>query len=511
MPSFSSDDIKNITRRQINIVTENQGFDLTIAGMNANAAKLLGVDNANKAFWDDYHSKCTSYEVEYRQINGLYAPTYTETDIQESAKRNSLTPPNIFFPFTPSIAYKQFAPLVDYDGWAVNQTRGIFFSTGPDARYELNILTNPVETLSLFKMIERLQNGIGGSGTTATTGTITAGSMAEQTLVSAVLPAISAGMPAYLYDGTASGLYNVNSITLVTGTFPAPDTYYVKVQALVPVSTSASDPTLAQGVSAFTTKELEELNSANYDEYLENLAGHIDALVAEWQAKLSDQQTQSGGNTDSRSPFNAQNSTAAANTGSALSTIAAFQALPRTGSGNRFTSLGPISSLISTRLSQAPAREGQILAALGGSAATALTQPTGETFAATDVTNPYYKRHMWLDKRINVMYGSYSRYLSSNSGAGHVQSLKDANVAIKAEYDSYFNTKKVIANDGTNIIQVANLTGLNIGDTINILSDSQPIISRTILALLGTTSIKLSSAVPADYKTDDLARIYKVL
>ncbi len=203
MPSFSSDDIKNITRRQINIVTENQGFDLTIAGMNANAAKLLGVDNANKAFWDDYHSKCTSYEVEYRQINGLYAPTYTETDIQESAKRNSLTPPNIFFPFTPSIAYKQFAPLVDYDGWAVNQTRGIFFSTGPDARYELNILTNPVETLSLFKMIERLQNGIGGSGTTATTGTITAGSMAEQTLVSAVLPAISAGMPAYLYDGTA--------------------------------------------------------------------------------------------------------------------------------------------------------------------------------------------------------------------------------------------------------------------------------------------------------------------
>jgi hypothetical protein len=120
-------------------------------------------------------------------------------------------------------------------------------------------------------------------------------------------------------------------------------------------------------------------------------------------------------------------------------------------------------------------------------------------------------RYKWLNFRINRATGSLRRFYAADQSQGALASLQADNTALGSEYDQYFFTKQISAIDETPIIQIKTNTGFAAGDQVYIVSDTQPIIKRVVIEVMGTNQLKLDSPVPNTYLTGELARIYKEL
>jgi len=500
--SFTAAERKAITRRQIRIALENSGFALSIAAFAGQSIALLQVDVANTVFYDFYNGIVEAYEGEGRKMNGLIPSLYTGADIISNAQTPNLDP---FFPMTPAPSYIRNLPLIQDGTHTNNKVKGFFHPTGTDARYEQNILSNGTVYDGLTEMIFRLNNGISGGGATTTTTTaISAGVQTGVVLTVAVTTGFSNGELVYINNGAASGIY------LITGIVPATS---ITVSSVVHTQTGiASGATIKNTVAAFTNTERENLTSSLYQEILTNITNRILSLISEWETNLNFQVTFITGNDDDRATQVTQNTAALADVNNAKSIIDIWQALASTGVGAKYTSVGiaPISAEITARATFISARLAEIATALGGTSGDTLFQ-SGDTFGTNSAGNPYFNRYKWLNFRINRASGSLRRYYAATQSQGAVQELYATNVSLQSEYDSYFLTKSVVFNDGSAILHIKDLAGLAPSDSLTVVSETQPEISRTIVSLMGTTQIQLNAPVPKTYKTDDIARIFKTL
>lgn len=494
--SFTPQQRLDITRRQLNIVQENTAFASTTTNLTAEKTKLLNVDSANAVFYNAQTLRVGAYEGEVRAMNGTIPATYTDGTISPYAagdmSTSAKTPGSagaIFFPTSP--IYEFFPPKV------IDAVNGYFHPVGTDPRYELNILTNADPTKGLVDIIFRLDNGVSGSGSTTTTDSIPAGPVSNLSLLVLSSTGFSPGQLIYI-SGGGSGIYKVNTVA---------DGTHVSIDSVVPTLTGISSGNLTGTAAAFTNSERETLTSGTYQEILTNITNLIFSLIGEWEGKIDTQITKLGLNNETRATQVGQNSAALADVNNTKSIISAWHALPNTGVGAKYTSTGlaPISAEIAARQSFIPTRVTQIATALGNVA------QTGNTFSGV-VGSPYYERYKWLNIRINKATGSARRYFAADDGIGFLAILSDNNTAVKNEYDAYFLTKAITANDGSTILQIKDVIGLSVGDTVTAVSETQPEANRAIIEIMGTTQLRLDKPLSNSYVVGtDLPRIFKTL
>lgn len=500
--SFTPAERLAITRRQIRIDLENAGFTTSINSFNSQQVQLLAVDGSNTKFYGYYNDIAQAYEAEARLWNGLIPDTYLNGDIDAAAQNPTIDP---FFPSSPLPAYVRNIPLILDGTHTNNKVKGYFHTTGTDARYEQNILTNTSVYDGLTEMIFRLSNGITGgtNSTTTTTTSIPSGVIVSLTLSVVSSTGFAATELLYINNGAASGIYKIISTT--GGITPT-----ITVSSVVHSLTGISTGTIKNTVVAFTGTERQNLTSATYQEILTNITNRINALITEWEGKIDSQIALVNG--DDRSPQNTQITAALADVANTKVIIDAWQALSNTGVSGKYVaaSIAPISAEITARQTFMGTRITQITTALGGTSLDALFQ-TGATYGTNSPNNPYFNRYKWLNFRINRASGSLRRYYSANQAKDAVTQLLADNTTIKGEYDSYFLTKAVVFNDGSDILHLKDLTGLSNGNLLTVVSETQPEISRTIVQTMGTTQVKLDAPVPTTYKTEDIARVFKTL
>lgn len=494
--SFTPQQRLDITRRQLNIVNENAAFDSTTSKLTDEKIKLFNVDDANKVFYDAQTLRVGAYEGEARAMSGVIPATYTDGginpyvpgDMSTSAKTPGATAA-VFFPNSPIYAF--LAPKI------IDAVNGYNHPVGTDARYEQNILTNATVTSGLTELIFRLSNGIsGGGGTTAST-SIPAGPVTNFSVTVLDSSGFSPGQLVYIAGG-GSGIYSINSIS---------GPLALTIDSVIPTLTGIGGGTINGTVAAFTPTERQTLVSGSYQEILTNITNDIFSVIAEWEGKIDTQITQISVNNESRPTQIGQNAAALFDINNTKVIIDSWQALPNTGGSGKYTSGGiaPISAEITARQAFIPARLTQIVTALGS------VSQTGETFSGV-VGSPYYERYKWLNIRINKATGSARRYFAADDGINFLTVLSTNNTAVKNEYDLYFLTKRITAIDGTTIVQITDVVGINNGDTVTIVSETQAEIQRAVIDVMGTTQLKLDKLIPNSYVVgDDLPRLFKTL
>ncbi len=505
--TFTAAERKSITRRQLRIDMENESFQKSSDAFNTQQANLLEVDGANTKFYDYYNSICQGYENEARQMNGGIPDIYSPSDLT-AAGQTPAQPP--FFPITPAPAYIRNIPLIQDAAFTNNKVKGYFHTTGTDARYEQNILTNVASPVQgLVQTIDWLINGITGAASGNTNTALPAPNIAGGTVSNVTVDVtnttnFTARELVFISQGANSGIYIINSI----------GTLQLTVSSILPSvgGFTGAGANIDNTVVGFTNGERNTLTSGSYQELLTNLTNAIIALILEWEGKIDSQISIIPTNNEDRATQVAQLATTLADVNNTKSIIDTWQALSNTGASGKFvdTGINPISAEITARQSFIPTRLTQITTALGGTSADALSQ-SGNTYSTNSANNPYFNRYKWLNIRINRATGSLRRYYAANDAKGAVDQMKNDNLAIKAEYAAYFITKPVIFNDGSDIVHVKDTTGYSNGNTLTVVSETQPEITRTIVQLMGTTQIKLNAPVPETYILADIARVFKTL
>lgn len=466
--SFTPAERLAITRRQIRIDLENASFTASITAFNGQQTQLLQVDVSNSKFYGFFNGVVGAYEAEVRELNGAVADVYAPGDIDAAAQTPTIPP---FFPTSPLPAYPRNIPLILDGAHTNNKVKGYFHPTSTDFLYEQNLLPGLQSTITYLL-------GGAGSATTTKSTTIPAGTVSGLSLSVLSSTGFSIGNLIYAVNGGNYGVYSV------TGTTTLPDT--VTVNSVIVAQAPITGGTISNSTASIQTAILN--------------------FVTFWQTKLNNQLTALNTQEDDRSPQSTQTTAAIASINAALAVINPWVSSPvYTAPG-----LAPIQAQITARIAYVATRITEITTALGGTSADALFQ-SGDTYGTNSPNNPYYNRYKWLNIRINRSSGSLRRYYSANQAKNAVQSLLDDNNSIKAEYAAYFLTKAVVFNDGSDILHLKDLTGLSIGNTLTVVSETQPEISRTIVATMGTTQVKLSAPVPTTYKTEDIARVFKAL
>lgn len=505
--TFTPQQRLDITRRQIKIAQENAAFAKTTAQLTDQQIALLNVDSANAAFYDFYKAQVSAYENEVRAINGLVAAEYSDGSISPYVAGDMATSAKFpagagatFFPPSPS-TYEFLIPQI------IAAINGYANPTSTDARYEQNILTNTDITNGFNQVVNFLLNGITG-GTTGNTTILTPGFTPTNVTVTSIT-GFSVNDIIYISDNTNSGIYkitNINPEDLLHLPLPTPASFDI-----TPLFPSAGTPAIGGSIKntvpGFTNTERTNGTSTVYQEIYNSLTAKIIALVAEWLTKVNAQITQLGLQNDTRATQFGQNAAAQSTNLTAQVTITTWQGLSNTGANGKFTDLklNPLQSFVTARLAALPTRITQVVTALGN------VVDNGDGTYTGVITSSYLNRYKWLDFRINRGSGSARRYFNAGSGVPFLNSLSASNTAIAGEYDAYFLTKQITQNDGEIILFVADITGLSVSDTITVVSETQPEISRTIIQLFGNNQVQLSATIPITYITDDVVRLFKTL
>jgi hypothetical protein len=128
--TFSPQNILDITRRELNILTENVNFNSAITQLTGLQSQLLNVDAANTQYYNSFTQLVYDYEAEITAINGTQPATYTDGTISPYTPGDLSTSAN-----TPAQAGATFFP----------QTYTYFI---PELIPALNGINNPVGTTS---------------------------------------------------------------------------------------------------------------------------------------------------------------------------------------------------------------------------------------------------------------------------------------------------------------------------------------------------------------------------
>jgi hypothetical protein len=123
----------------------------------------------------------------------------------------------------------------------------------------------------------------------------------------------------------------------------------------------------------------------------------------------------------------------------------------------------------------------------------------------------YFNRFNFMNLRLNLLTGSLT-ILTSDQQVLSTQTTMIANLNQQiAVYQSVCLTTTLSASgSGTPVVSLVNPAGFNVGDTVYVMSNSQPELQFAIKAINGS-SIQLSSSLSSKYTTLDQARFYKDL
>ena len=220
-----------------------------------------------------------------------------------------------------------------------------------------------------------------------------------------------------------------------------------------------------------------------------------------------------------------QNNAAIADINNAISIIDIWLALPSfdTGHGQttcagfnsynvnllgptkfRAAELLPLKNELTARTAFIVTRISELSTNLGG-----VTQSA--TGQITSATGFYGQRFNILNLRLNLMNGSLRKVEGIKLG----QKAQDEAVASNASATSVYTSVMTVSPFrapalGKEIIHVKDGAGFSVSDTVYVISDTQQEIASTIVAKDGDR-ITLADSIPAKYRQNENARLYKVL
>lgn len=448
-------------------------------------ADLLAKDGSVKIFFDKFNGQVDAYQNERRWVDGTTYSTVVESDVVNAAQR---APGNKFLPGDGS--WVNFQPKL--------HPSALGNPTSVSTNHELEIFTKTLQNNGLTALLDFLLNG-------QTSG------VADDTLAVAYVPGSGTmevttggqtiGKLIMVEGGGFSGLFLVTAVTTVTTLtvveIVAPD-------GTLPMTTS----NVLENIPAFTNTERNTLTSTLFQNVLTGFVAKIPPAVSLWETAIDNQLTQLNANTDSRSPQATEITNAKNDITNAKSIIDTWQALPDTGTlGNDSkyvtVNITPLQSEVTARTSYATTRNTEITTALGS-----VSQAGNGTYSGSGV---FHERFKQIDLRINAAGGPLTEYYEKNMADSALTQIVNTANNTKTTYESELRTEKLTANgNGTNTVTVGSVTGFSIGNTVYVVSDTQPELTGTISGIAGL-NIQLSFTVASTYLTGERARIYKQL
>lgn len=477
--TFTQAERKSISLRVVELPDEAASALETQDSMEDVKAELLEQDNNIKKFYDFYNASVNAYQDESQYIDGVIRSEVTESQIQDSAKREN---GNLYFPSTETFTWTQFTPYVD----AASNLKGLPTSNASD--WELKVISN---TLDADLGIQALFNLMvtGQAGAIADTGSL------------------SAGVLTVTVGGQAIGsLCFVGGTTLVRidSAGMAPLTFNVTV-ILGPASASGA---VINSLPSHSNAQRNTLTSPQ-PAYLALLVDAIKTRVQDWEDFLDSQEAALNTNEDDRSPQSSQNATAKLDIDNAQSVINAWQALPDSGSSgddSKFTDLrfGFITSEITARQSFTTTRLSQISTALGS-----ITQAGDGSVSGSGM---YKLRYDQLNNRINLVGGPLTGYWQKDMASNALEEISETK---NSQLDTFTSKMKaaLLANTakGTQKIQVTSTADFLAGQTVYVVSETQAELTGTIASVDSAQQLTLSFIVPATYTIGDKARILRIV
>jgi hypothetical protein len=483
--SFTNEDLKTISKIILFTPIEIASLEDQKSKVLVGQADMQKKDEANKVFYDNYKGILKAYYDERKALDGLTYTEYQDSQLDNSAK---LREGNVHYPVDP--VWFNFSPKV------VGTNTGLPISN--QSVYEINKLPN------LTVAISQLKTGFTDGSTTTTLRSAYSGG----TTVSVNGGTFAVGQRVVVHGGGFSALLKVVLITNVPaspGPPPVPSSVNLTVQVL-----AATDGTIPTGSTVrnffegFPNTEREG-SPTLYDEILFYYRSILDSEVGIWKTYVNSQKNALDNN-DAVGAEASEVSTAKTNVQNTLDVIQTWESNPVVGVGvSRFgnTKLSPLESKITERTSQAPARVSQIVTALGS-----LTQSGDGAF---DGSGNWFKFFQWIDFRISKSSGTLFSYYNFDLIVKFVEDKTQKAIDKKAEYDQYMIVKKITkAPDGTNVIELENVSGLSNGNSVQIMDDTELAITNATISGISGQLVTLSVPI-SGYALDKFARLVKIL
>ncbi len=472
--NFTDQQIKDISKESLTIPISIAALQQTLIDLQILIDGLAAQDDANKVFSDNFINIITQYHIELENLDGTTKTNYSEAILDAGAR---LADGNEHFPVTPN-TWVNFPPKVadsnNGDPTAVNTDNGT------------------TKVAAVEALIDLLKNGFNDGALTDDLATAYVAGVFEVTIggfsVGNRVLIIASGVVVFGTVGSvAVGGVGAQEITLAT-----------------PIPIVFGTPSVADQITNFhggfnnTERTNETPSVSDEQDYFDQLTAAIESGTDDWEVFLGNEKTALQAN-DATGSEATEITAAIALIDSVLAIIATWE-----GEATKYsdTALGPFETKLGARGAEIIARIVEITAARG-----IVTQIAAGDFSGS---GNYLLLFNWVNIRINKVEGTLSRFYNSNLAKTAIESSIVTKEDKQDEYDLLFLVKTLSADvDGSEFIEMNDVTGLSNTDAIKLMDDDEPVVDRIIVDIQGTT-LELNLAV-ADYTTSKLARVVKQL
>lgn len=469
---FTDAQIKDISKEYLLIPSDIAKAQATLDKQDILKAQYLQNDENNKVFTDNLINIMAQYHEELKQMDGETRTTYQEAILVMAAQ---FLEGNEHFPTTTPV-WINYQPKL-----AASNNGSPITSTTPNEDTALD---------DLQPAIDDLINGF-------TDGAVT------EILTSAYAAGVfDVANPTALVIGNRVVISQagVSAYGVVTAITPGMTDDTIAINELAaPAGALGIGASVSNFHNGFTNNQRSGIDPILEPEYYNYLTAFIDAAVTAIETFLNAE----------LAALNLNDATGleAAEIASAIADINSFKGVIDTWQAAAFrfsdAELAPLTAAATARDAQITARAIEIIDRLGS------VMQAGDGSFSGD--GHYEALFSFINIRINRIEGSLVKFYGADQ-ARRAMEQKIFTLEDKAEeYEEIFVITALTADtDGTNIIKVTSAVGLAISDTIKIMDDVQPVISRTIVDIDGL-DIEVDSPVPVGYLISKIARVVKQL
>lgn len=459
--SLSQDDRISISKKILDIPKEDAGSLDNKAKLEVVRVKAQAADDANKSLMDGKTLFINAYQKELGRQDGNDRLEVVEQDVIDSAqnKLGNFFSPNTISTPTPSNPdgiWKNFIPFSGNK--AIGKTYLEVYGTTVKEGDKITAVNGFITTMEGFSAIQRSTGQSCGASGTCDLPIYTTETTCE---AATPIPGVWTPGPDLIADDPMVHAAAADLVTAVTD-------WKTFIQATLPFVV-ATDPN--------PTKQAEN-NAAIAD------INNTISIINTWLA-LPDFDTAHGQTTCVG--FNSYNVN--------LLNPTKFRA----------AELQAIKDEITARLAFITTRISQINANLG----TVVQDMTTGTLTTT--TGLYGSRMNILNLRLNLINGSLRKLEGIKLGKKAQDEAIASNVSATSVYTEVLLVSAFVAPSiGTPVINIKDSTGFALFDAVYVMSDTQQEIATTIIGINGNT-VTLGVVIPAKYRQNENARIYKTL
>lgn len=428
------------------------------AQLQAAVDALQAQDQGNANLYAPINDKVNLYQSEISMLDGNQREVITEQDIQDAA---AVKIRNHFYPNDTSVTVPSLAGSQNV--WTKAKPLAITYAIGKNYTETYTVIQKENDLVNAaLASISTAQAQIdvlntSGLATSAGTGTCSIGSYTTQSTCTA-----------------GGGTWTPGTPTLVTDTVTATLLANLKTTINALVAFLTAEAAVIVSNESDTTIKAQNLAALNY------INNTIKPALATWLAYPD---------------FNATNIN--------LSNYSTYNTNLNAPTKLHNIQLTALKNALTGRQTFSATRLAQLNVVLGG-----ITQDltTGDVSASTGL---YGRRYNFLILRLDLLNGSLCKLSSMKQASGAQDSIISSIKNAKATYLSVLPTSLLAApGNGTKLIQVVDASMFAVGDMIYVIAANQEELLRAVASVSGN-AVTLNDVVPAKYRPQDQARIYK--